>query len=94
MFGSDWPALTPDRWMADFAKMPFKDEVRPLILRENVDLYGGFNPGRWTRDIQANASTLDGLTTRPVVLAADGGLSFEGEGANRGLHTTVRWRRR
>ena len=36
LFGSDWPALTPDRWMADFAKMPFKDEVRPLILRENA----------------------------------------------------------
>jgi len=36
LFGSDWPALTPDRWLADFAEMPFKDEVRPLILRENA----------------------------------------------------------
>ena len=36
LFGSDWPAITPDRWLADFAAAPFKDEVRPLILRENA----------------------------------------------------------
>jgi predicted TIM-barrel fold metal-dependent hydrolase len=36
LFGSDYPLLTPDRWMADFAKAAFKDEVRPLILKENA----------------------------------------------------------
>jgi predicted TIM-barrel fold metal-dependent hydrolase len=36
LFGSDWPAITPDRWLADFADAPFKDEVRPLILKENA----------------------------------------------------------
>ncbi|SCY08613.1 amidohydrolase family protein [Paracoccus tibetensis] len=36
LFGSDWPAITPDRWMADFAKAPFRDEVRDLILKENA----------------------------------------------------------
>ena len=36
LFGSDWPAITPDRWLADFAAAPFKDEVRPLILKENA----------------------------------------------------------
>ena len=36
LFGSDWPAITPDRWLADFEAMPFKDEVRPLILKENA----------------------------------------------------------
>ena len=36
MFGSDYPLLTPDRWLADFATAPFKDEVRPLILKENA----------------------------------------------------------
>jgi uncharacterized protein len=36
MFGSDYPMLTPDRWMADFEKAPFRDEVRPLILKENA----------------------------------------------------------
>ena len=36
LFGSDWPAITPDRWLADFEAAPFKDEVRPLILKENA----------------------------------------------------------
>jgi hypothetical protein len=36
MFGSDYPLLTPDRWLADFEKLPIRDEVRPLILRENA----------------------------------------------------------
>ena len=36
LFGSDWPAITPDRWLEDFEKAPFKDEVRPLILKENA----------------------------------------------------------
>lgn len=41
LFGSDYPLLTPDRWMADFEKIAIKDEVRPLILKENaVRLFG------------------------------------------------------
>jgi predicted TIM-barrel fold metal-dependent hydrolase len=36
LFGSDFPLLTPDRWLADFEAAPFKDEVRPLILKENA----------------------------------------------------------
>lgn len=36
LFGSDYPLLTPDRWLADFAELPIKDEVRPLILKENA----------------------------------------------------------
>ncbi len=36
LFGSDWPAITPDRWLADFENAPFRDEVRPLILKENA----------------------------------------------------------
>jgi uncharacterized protein len=36
LFGSDWPAITPDRWLADFESAPFRDEVRPLILKENA----------------------------------------------------------
>ena len=36
LFGSDFPVLTPDRWLADFAKLEVKDEVRPLILKENA----------------------------------------------------------
>jgi predicted TIM-barrel fold metal-dependent hydrolase len=36
LFGSDYPLLTPDRWMADFQSIAIKDEVRPLILKENA----------------------------------------------------------
>jgi predicted TIM-barrel fold metal-dependent hydrolase len=36
LFGSDFPLITPDRWMADFEKTAFKDEVRPLILKQNA----------------------------------------------------------
>lgn len=36
LFGSDWPAITPDRWLSDFEKIDIKDEVRPLILKDNA----------------------------------------------------------
>ena len=36
LFGSDYPLITPDRWMADFEKIAIRDEVRPLILKENA----------------------------------------------------------
>ena len=36
LFGSDFPLITPDRWLADFEAAPFKDEVRPLVLKENA----------------------------------------------------------
>jgi predicted TIM-barrel fold metal-dependent hydrolase len=36
LFGSDYPMITPDRWLADFEKADFRDEVRPLILKQNA----------------------------------------------------------
>ena len=36
LFGSDYPLITPDRWMADFEKIDIRPEVRPLILKENA----------------------------------------------------------
>jgi predicted TIM-barrel fold metal-dependent hydrolase len=36
LFGSDYPLITPDRWLDDFAKLPIRDEVRPLVLKENA----------------------------------------------------------
>ncbi|MDR7275697.1 amidohydrolase family protein [Catenuloplanes atrovinosus] len=36
LFGSDFPVLTPDRWLADFAALDIKPEVRPRILRDNA----------------------------------------------------------
>ena len=36
LFGSDWPVITPDRWIADFEKLDVKEEVKPLIMKENA----------------------------------------------------------
>src|ERR1700722_19098281 len=36
LFGSDWPVITPDRWMADFAKLEIRDEIRPKVLKANA----------------------------------------------------------
>ena len=36
LFGSDYPLITPDRWLHDFEQLPIRDEVRPLILKENA----------------------------------------------------------
>ncbi|MEU5218730.1 amidohydrolase family protein [Streptomyces sp. NPDC020807] len=36
LFGSDYPVVTPDRWLRDFDTLDIKPEVRPLILKENA----------------------------------------------------------
>jgi uncharacterized protein len=36
LFGSDFPLITPDRWLEDFARADFRDDVRPLVLKENA----------------------------------------------------------
>jgi uncharacterized protein len=36
LFGTDYPFITPDRWLADFEKLEIRPEVRPLILKQNA----------------------------------------------------------
>jgi hypothetical protein len=36
LFGSDYPWITPDRWLADFGKIDIRDDVRPLVLKANA----------------------------------------------------------
>ncbi|WP_424235414.1 amidohydrolase family protein [Actinophytocola sp.] len=36
LFGSDFPVITPDRWLADFDTLEIKPEVRPMILKDNA----------------------------------------------------------
>lgn len=36
LFGSDYPLLTPERWLRDFAALEIKDDVRPLIMKDNA----------------------------------------------------------
>jgi uncharacterized protein len=36
LFGSDYPVISPEKWVAEFDKLPIKPEVRPLIMKENA----------------------------------------------------------
>ncbi len=36
LFGSDFPLITPDRWIEDFDAAAFRPEVRDLILKDNA----------------------------------------------------------
>ncbi len=36
LFGSDYPLITPERWMKDFEEAGFKPEVMPRILKGNA----------------------------------------------------------
>jgi uncharacterized protein len=36
LFGTDFPLITPDRWLEDFQQAGFRPEVHPLILKENA----------------------------------------------------------
>ena len=36
LYGSDFPVITPDRWLRDWENVAFRDEVRPKILLENA----------------------------------------------------------
>jgi predicted TIM-barrel fold metal-dependent hydrolase len=36
LFGTDFPVLTPDRWMSDLEKIDIRDEVKPGIFKHNA----------------------------------------------------------
>jgi len=36
LFGSDYPVLSPDRWIESFNLLDIKAEVRPLVMKENA----------------------------------------------------------
>ncbi|HET7216408.1 MAG TPA: amidohydrolase family protein [Vicinamibacterales bacterium] len=36
LFGSDYPWITPDRWLSDFDKIDIRADVRPLVLKDNA----------------------------------------------------------
>jgi len=45
LFGSDFPLITPDRWISDFREAGFKPEVHELILKENAVRVLGLGQG-------------------------------------------------
>ncbi|RWR50193.1 amidohydrolase [Sinirhodobacter ferrireducens] len=36
LFGSDWPMIAPEGWLAEFDALPIRDAVRPKILKDNA----------------------------------------------------------
>jgi uncharacterized protein len=36
LFGTDYPLLTPDRWLRDFGLLEIKPDIRPKILKQNA----------------------------------------------------------
>jgi predicted TIM-barrel fold metal-dependent hydrolase len=36
LFGSDYPLLRPERWIKDFEQLEIKDDVRPLVMKDNA----------------------------------------------------------
>jgi predicted TIM-barrel fold metal-dependent hydrolase len=36
LFGSDYPVISPEKWVEEFEKLPIKPEVRPKIMKENA----------------------------------------------------------
>ena len=61
LFGSDYPVLTPDRWMADFEKIDIRPEVRPLILKDNAAQLLGLQEMRSGHDMRRSSEKI--LTT-------------------------------
>jgi predicted TIM-barrel fold metal-dependent hydrolase len=45
LFGSDFPMITPDRWLRDFEALEIKDHVRPKILKDNAARLLGLTGG-------------------------------------------------
>lgn len=40
-YGSDFPVIDPERWLAEFAALPIKDTVRPKVLLRNAAKFMG-----------------------------------------------------
>ena len=38
--GSDYPLITPARWLADFEKLPIREDVGPRVLEDNAAAAG------------------------------------------------------
>jgi predicted TIM-barrel fold metal-dependent hydrolase len=36
LFGTDYPLLTPERWLRDFDQLDLNPGVRPKVLKENA----------------------------------------------------------
>lgn len=46
-FGSDYPIISPERWLSEFDALPIKDSVRPKILLHNAAKFLGVDLASW-----------------------------------------------
>jgi predicted TIM-barrel fold metal-dependent hydrolase len=46
LFGSDFPLIQPHRWLEAFKQVGFREEVQPLILKQNAIGLLGLGAGR------------------------------------------------
>lgn len=46
LFGSDYPLITPDRWLSDFERLDIKPHVRPKIYKDNAVALLGLGESR------------------------------------------------
>ena len=44
MFGSDYPVISPDRWLSEFEQLDIKDDVRQMVLKDNAARVLGLRP--------------------------------------------------
>lgn len=51
LFGSDFPLLSPDRWLEEFNDLALKDEVKPKILYENACRVLGLDPAAFSATV-------------------------------------------
>jgi uncharacterized protein len=43
LFGSDWPVIEPERWLAEFEELPIRSSSKQRILRDNAVKLLGLN---------------------------------------------------
>jgi len=55
LFGSDFPLITPDRWLRDVARTDLADEVMPAILKDNAARLLGLGPDAGTTGIRSSS---------------------------------------
>ena len=36
LFGTDYPLISPERWIDSFEQLEIKPEVRPLVMKTNA----------------------------------------------------------
>ena len=59
MFGSDYPMLTPDRWLADFEGLAIKPAVREKILKQRGQAAGAVRRLRGAGSAQPGCRVVD-----------------------------------